>query len=42
MAKAAPMTGRRICGAVTLSATPKAVEAAACHREMCRNWSGAA
>lgn len=35
-----PMNARCLCGAVTFTATPKAMEMGACHCQMCRRWSG--
>ncbi|HSF93837.1 MAG TPA: GFA family protein [Thermohalobaculum sp.] len=35
------MTGRCLCGAVTLRATGIVPEASACHCVMCRRWGGA-
>lgn len=36
------MKGQCMCGAVTLSLTPKQNELHACHCEQCRRWTGAA
>lgn len=40
--QAAQMTGRRLCGAVTIEATPKRPHVEACHCDMCRRWGGGA
>ena len=37
---AAPLNGSCLCGACTLTATPKSMEMGACHCGMCRKWSG--
>ncbi|MFP7673323.1 GFA family protein [Marivita sp. S0852] len=34
------MTGSCLCKACTFSATPKDMQAGACHCDMCRKWSG--
>lgn len=38
------LTGRCLCGAVTMTATPSATEhgVSACHCRMCQRWTGAA
>ncbi|MEM8554775.1 MAG: GFA family protein [Pseudomonadota bacterium] len=36
------LSGHCMCGAVTLTAVPKAPELHACHCEMCRRWTGTA
>ncbi len=35
-----PLKGRCLCGAVTFTATPQAMQMSVCHCEMCRRWSG--
>lgn len=35
-----PLNGSCLCGACTLTATPKSMEMGACHCDMCRKWSG--
>lgn len=37
-----PLTGHCLCGAVTITAIPRAAEVSACHCGMCRTWSGSA
>ncbi|WP_348678729.1 GFA family protein [Alcanivorax profundi] len=36
----APMTGRCLCGAVSLGATPNSPHVAVCHCDICRRWGG--
>lgn len=33
-------SGRCLCGAVTLTATPKSHDVGSCHCDMCRRWGG--
>ncbi|MAX56594.1 MAG: aldehyde-activating protein [Alcanivoracaceae bacterium] len=35
-----PMSGRCLCGEVSLTATPKSLHVGACHCDMCRQWGG--
>ena len=35
-----PLKGSCLCGACTLTATPKSMKMGACHCSMCRKWSG--
>ena len=36
------LAGQCLCGAVRITAVPRAAESSACHCETCRRWSGAA
>lgn len=38
----APLTGRCLCGAVTITAIPSEAGVSACHCRMCQRWSGTA
>ena len=40
MAGAGEITGRCLCGAVTLRAVPVSPEVSVCHCTMCRRWTG--